>query len=244
MLTGTADLGQLSLAVPVMENLDGEPVSFEGVEVLQAAFETPYAHRQATLPPGLHPTTPPVLVLLAWRVPDSPSGPFAMAQARVSCRSGVRPRGYVTGAVIDNPGAARLLSSRFGLPAREGTVNLVRRYDRSELVVVCDGKTVLHLIGSDPDPLNPADVQFSVTTALAQTPRGLRLVQVEPEYDLRRLERIRPRMVTFDAQAWGEPLLEPRHPVSATVSVGDVTIPRLRYLSRPDVTAFEGTEKL
>jgi hypothetical protein len=32
--------------------------------------------------------------------------------------------------------------------------------------------------------------------------------------------------------------------VSATISVGDVTIPRLRYLSRPDVTAFEGTEKL
>jgi hypothetical protein len=244
MLTGTADLAHLSLAVPIMEELDGEPVSFEGVEVLQAAFETSYANRQATLPPGLHPTTPPVLVLLAWRVPDSPSGSFQLAQARVSCRSGVRPRGYVTGAVIDNAGAAQLLSSRFGLPGREGTVSLVRRYDRSELIVTCDGRTVLHLIGSDPDPLSPGDVQYSVTTALAQTPRGLRLVQVEPEYDLRRVERIRPRLVAFDAPAWGEPLLEPRHPVSATISVGDVTIPRLRYLSRPDVTAFEGTEKL
>jgi hypothetical protein len=234
----------MSLVVPTMERLDGEAVRFEGVEVLQAAFETSYAHRQATLPPGLHPTTPPVMVLLAWSVADSPWGPFGLVQARVACRSGVRPRGYVAGAVIDNPSVAHLLSSRFGLPGRAGAVNLVRRYDRSELVVACDDQTVLHLIGSDPDPLSPGDVQFSVTAALAQTPRGLRLVQVEPEYDLSRVERIRPRLNVFDPEAWSDPLLEPRHPVSATVSVGDVTIPRLRYLSRPDVTAFEGTEKL
>jgi hypothetical protein len=244
VLTGTADLGRLSLAVPNIDRLEGEPVHFEGVEVVQAAFETSYAHRQATLPPGLHPTTPPMMVLLAWRVPDSPWGPFGAVQARVACRSGVRPRGYVTGAVIDNPRVAELLSSRFGLPVGAGTVSLVRRYDRSEVIVMCEGKTVLHLIGSDPDPLSPADVQFSVTTTLAQTPRGLRLVQVEPEYNLRRVERIRPRLVAFDAEAWAEPLLEPRHPVSATVSVGDITIPGLRYVSRPDVTAFEGTERV
>jgi hypothetical protein len=227
-----------------MDSLDGESVRFDDVEVLQAAFETSYAHRQATLPPGLHPTTPPLLVLLAWNVSDSPWGPFAMVQARVSCRSGVRPRGFVTGGVTDNPDAARALTSRFGLPLHQGEITLARCYDRSELTVSRDGKTVLHLVGLDPDPLNPTDVQFSVTTTLATTPRGLRLIQVEPEYELRRVERLRPRLVTFDAPAWGERLLEPRQPVSATVAVGDVTIPRLRYVSRPDVTAFEGTEKL
>jgi hypothetical protein len=244
VLSGTADPGRLAKSAPTMESLDAEPVAFEDVEVLQAAFETPYAHRQATLPPGLHPTTPPLLVLLAWKVPDSPWGPFNMVQARVACRSGVRPRGYVTGGITDNPDAARLLSSRFGLPLRPGDVSLTRRYDRSELIVAEDGKTALHLTGLDPDPLSPADVQFSVTTTLALTPRGLRLVQVDPEYTLRRVERIRPRIGDFDPAAWAEPLLEPRHPVSATISVGDVTIPRLRYVSRPDVSAFGGTEKL
>jgi hypothetical protein len=107
-----------------------------------------------------------------------------------------------------------------------------------------NGRTAAHVVGIDPDPLSPEDVQFSVTTTLARTPRGLRLVQVEPEYELRRIERVRARMVAFDGAAWGEPMLEPRHPVSATVAVGDVTIPRLRYLSRPDVIAFEGTEKV
>ena len=244
MLSGTADPERLAMSAPAMDSLDGEPARFEEVEVLQAAFETSYSHRQTTLPPGLHPTIPPLMVLLAWKVPDGPWGPFAMVQARVSCRSGVRPRGYVTGGVIDNPDAGRVLSSRFGLPLRQGEVSLVRRYDRAELVVSRDGKTALHLAGLDPDPLSPTDLQFSVTTTLAKTPRGLRLIQSEPEYDLRRVERIRPRLSAFDATAWGEPLLEPRHPVSATVSVGDVIIPRLRYVSRPDVTAFEGTEKL
>jgi hypothetical protein len=244
VLSGTADLDRLALSAPTMDSLDGGPVRFEEVEVIQAAFETSYSHRQATLPPGLHPTTPPLLVLLAWKAADGPWGPFAMVQARISCRSGVRPRGYVTGGVVDNPDAAKALSSRFGLPLRPGEVSLVRRYDQSELVVSRDGKTALHLAGLDPDPLSPTDLQFSVTSTLAITPRGLRLVQVEPEYDLRRVERIRPRLSAFDAAAWGEPLIEPRHPVSGTVSVGGVTIPRLRYVTRPDVTAFEGTEKL
>jgi Acetoacetate decarboxylase (ADC) len=244
VLSGTADLDRLALSAPTMDSLGGETARFEEVEVIQAAFETSYSHRQATLPPGLHPTTPPLLVLLAWKVSDGQWGPFTMVQARISCRSGVRPRGYVTGGLIDNPDAARALSSNFGMPLRQGEISLVRRYDRSELVVSRDGVTVLHLAGLDPDPLSPTDLQFSVTTTLALTPRGLRLVQVEPEYDLRRVERIRARLSAFDAAAWGEPLLEPRHPVSATVSVGDLTIPGLRYVTRPDVTAFEGTEKL
>ncbi|HUJ67187.1 MAG TPA: acetoacetate decarboxylase family protein [Acidimicrobiales bacterium] len=244
MLTGTAHLDQLAILAPTMASLDGEAVRFEAVEVLQAAFETSFAHRQDTLPPGLHPTTPPLLVLLAWKVPDGPLGPFAMVQARISCRSGVRPRGFVAAGVIDNEKAGAVLSSRFGLPAQPGTVRLVRQYDRVELAVAVNGRSALHLTGLDPDPLSAGDVQLSVTATLATTPRGLRLVQVEPEYELHRVERVRPRLLDFDAAAWGQPRLEPRQPVAGIVAVGAMTIPRLRYVSRPDVSAFEGTEKL
>jgi hypothetical protein len=102
----------------------------------------------------------------------------------------------------------------------------------------------VHLIGADPEPLGQADVQFSVTSTLAETPRGLRLVQVEPEYELQRVERVRPNILAFEPELWDQPLLRPCDPVAATVSVGTVTIPRLRYLSRPDVSAFEGTETI
>jgi hypothetical protein len=244
VLTGAADLDALADQAPDMASLDTQPVRFEGVEVLQAMFELPYSSRQLTLPAGLHPTTPPLLVLLTWKVSDGPWGPFAMAQARVSCRSGVRPRGLVKVCTVDSPTAARELASRWGLPTVEGTVQLRRGYDQVELLVSQAGVTAAHLVGLDPDPLTPGDVQFTVTTTLARTPRGLRLVQIEPEYQLHRVERLRPRLNTFDPGAWGGPLIEPRYPVSATIAVGDVTIPGLRYVSRPDVLAFEGTERI
>lgn len=244
MLSGTGDLGTLAARAPVMTGLDAGPLSLGGVEVMQAAFELPYASREPLLPRGLHPTTPPLLVVLAWRVRDSPWGPFSMAQARVSCRSGVRPRGFVAGCVVDNAAAGAALAAGWGLPAVAGDVELHRGYDRAELVATQDGAMTLHVVGTDPDPLGAGDVQFTVTTTLAMTPRGLRLVQVEPEYVLSRVERVRPQLLSFDGAAWGTPGIVPGYPVAATVAVGDVTVPRLRFVSRPDVNAFEGTEQV
>jgi hypothetical protein len=240
VLTGTAALDALAETAPTMASLDPDPVTFEDAEVLQAAFEMAYSSREATLPPGLHPTTPPLMVVLAWAVPDSEWGPFTMAQVRVSCRSGVRPRGYVAGCLVSSAEAATGLSSRWGIPARVAPVRLDRFYDS----VVLDAGPALHLTGLDPDPLNPGDVQYTVTTTLADTPRGLRLVQVEPEYELRRVERIRPRLDHFDAGPWAAPGLTPHSPVSATIGVGKVSIPKLRFVSKPDVLAFEGTESV
>lgn len=240
MLSGTASLDELSSRAPTMPSLDPEPVTFEGIEVLQAAFEMSYASRQATLPPGLHPTTPPLMVVLAWRVPESAWGPFTMAQVRVSCRSGVRPRGFVAGCLVDTDAAASELSARWGFPTRVAPVRLERRYD----CTVLDAGAGLAATGLDPDPLGAGDVQYSVTSTLAHTPRGLRLVQVEPEYELTRVERVRPRLDRFDDAAWGGLGLAPRHPVSASIGVGALSIPRLRFVSRPDVMAFEGTETI
>jgi hypothetical protein len=244
MLTGRADVNLLAARAPVMTSFAAEPLHLEEAEILQAAFEQPYALRETSLPPGLYATSPPLLVLLVWQVARSPWGPFALAQARVSGRSGARPRGFVVGCVIDNPEAAAALASDWGLPAVPGSVELLRGYDRAELAVQADGRTAVRMVGLDPDPLSVDDVQFSVTTTLATTPRGVRLVQLEPEYELRRVERLRPRLDSFDARAWGGPPLEPGYPVAATISVGDITIPPIRYVSRPDVSAFQGTEQL
>ena len=244
MLSGTATLDELAARAPVMASLDAPPVALSDVEVLQSTFELRYSSREPALPAGLHPTTPPLLVVLAWRAPSSPWGPFTMAQARVSCRSGVRPRGFVAGCIVDTAVAASGLAGSWGLPAVVGRVSLDRRYDRAELLVEGPDGPAAHLVALDPDPLGPDDVQFTVTTTLATTPRGLRLVQLEPEYELRRVERVHPRLLVFDGAQWRQPALRPYHPVSATVAVGQVTIPKLRFLSRPDVNAFEGTEKI
>jgi hypothetical protein len=244
VLTGTAQLDELAAGAPVIESFDAQPVRFERVEVLQALFEQPYDTREANLPPGLHPTTPPLLILLAWAVEDSPWGPFSLAQARVSCRSGVRPRGFVRSCIVDNPDAGAALASTWGLPVKPGRVRLSRHYDGLELAVEREGTVAASFSGLDPDPLDPGDVQYTVTTTLARTPRGLRLVQVEPDYEPDRVERLAPRLNTFDTRAWGATGLRPVYPVSASIAVGALTIPKVRFLSRPDVPAFEGTEKI
>jgi hypothetical protein len=244
VLTGTADVARLAAGAPTMSSFDACAVTVRSVEVLQAVFEMRWTARQVTLPPGLHPTNPPIMTVLAWRAADSPWGPFSLAQARVGCRSGVRPRGLVAGCVNDNPGAAGALAAGWGLPGRHGVVELRRRYDAVEVDVMAGGRPVLSLVGLHPDPLRPADVQYTVTMTLANTPRGVRLVQVEPEYELTRVERLRARLTAFEPSAWGDEALAPSTPVSATVGVGDVTLPPLRFVSRPDVSAFEGTERV
>jgi hypothetical protein len=244
MIVGSARIEDLADECPRIAGFGAEPVVLAGAEVLQAMFEMPVSAREALVPPALHPTNPALCAILAWRCPESPWGPFSLAQVRAQARSGLRPRGFVTGAVCDNPAAADALAADFGFPARVGEVLLRRAYDAAWLEVALGGRSVLALEGMDPEPLLPADVHYSVTLNLAETPRGLRLVQVEPEYEVSRAERLRPRLLSFHPEAWGDRHLDPYHPVSASVVSATITIPPVRFVCRPDVLAFEGTEKV
>jgi acetoacetate decarboxylase len=242
VLLGTADVAALAQGAPVMEALDTDALVLPQATLLHAAYEMPGATRETLLPPALHPTDPP---LVGWTVVASdagPLGPFAMAALRVSCRSGVRPRGFLVCAVVDSDAAARALAARWGFRCRAGEVRLARHYDAVGATVRVDGRTILELALRDPDPLGPHDVQVTASMHLAKTPRGVRLVQVDPTFAIARAERGRPQLAAFEAAAWGDARIAPVHPVSAWTAVADVTLPRLRYLCRPDVWAFDGTE--
>ena len=244
VITGTARLADLQARRPRLERFDAEPVSLPRVEIVQAMFEMPIAVRECIVPAGLHPTNPPALVLHAWRCPESPWGAFLLVQARAQTRSGVRPRGFVTGAACDNAAAGAALASGFGYPAQMAEIRWQRSYDTVRLEVARGGETVLALEGADPEPLAPGDVQFSGTLNLADTPRGWRLVQVDPEFQPTRAERLQPKLATFSPAAWGDPRLDPYYPVSASLTLADIAIPALRFVCRPEELAFTGTEKV
>jgi hypothetical protein len=244
MIVGSARLEDLKARRPRLPALDAPAVALPGAEVLQAMFEMPASARECIVPAGLHPTNPAALVLQAWRCPESPWGAFSLVQARAQTRSGVRPRGFVTGAACDNPQAARALAEGFGYPALPAEIRWQRAYDAVRLTVVRHGETVLAFEGADPDPLAPGDVQFSGTLNLADTPRGWRLVQVDPEFRPTRSERLRPKLSAFSPAAWGDARLDPYYPVSASITTADVTIPALRFLCRPEELAFTATEKV
>jgi hypothetical protein len=242
VLSGTASVAELARDPARLDDFDTEPLVLGDVEIFQATFEMRVGGRQASLPAGLHPTNPPTCVFQVWRAADTPWGPLAVAQARVASRSGLRPRGFVQGCVVTSGAAAEALRRRFGFPARVGEVTLRRHYDGTEVSVVLDGADVLRITGADPEPLAPGDVAYSSAVTLADTPRGLRLVQVDVDATLERAERLRPRLDAFRAEPWMHPSVAPYHPVSASIAVGGLTLPRLRFVSRPDELAFTGTE--
>jgi hypothetical protein len=242
MRVGTADLSQLGARAPQLPSFPTEALALGGVEVLQACFEMRAASREPLLPAGLHPTNPATCIVLAWRCAESVWGPFSLVQLRIGCRSGVRTRGFVWAAACDQPDAARELAAHWGFPARLAHIALSRRYDGCALRVEIDGRAVLGVDATDPDPLAPDDVQYTGTLTLAHTPRGLRLVQIEPRTTLERAERLRPRLAAFDANAWESAALTPYYPVSASIGVGRIEIPPVRFVCRPDVLAFQGTE--
>jgi hypothetical protein len=245
MLTGTASVEDFLAHAATMSGFDTDELTLDGIEVFQAMFEMRIAGREASLPPSLHPSAVPTFVAQVWRCRESPWGPFGLAQGRVGSRSGLRPRGHIQACVCDNPVAADALRTRWGFPAHDGTVALHRHYDAVEASVAVGSATVLSLRGSDPEPLGDHDVAYSGSVAVAHTPRGLRLVQIDYDVAAGRVERVRPQLDVLEAAGFGmHPTVDPYHPVSASIAVGSITLHRLRFVCRPDEIAFTGTESV
>jgi hypothetical protein len=228
MLIGSAPVE--SFPRGMVSSWDTPALTLDDVVIVQAMFELRATAREAVLPPSLHPTNPPTLVVQAWSAPA-----LCLVQVRVQCRSGLRPRGFVTGSLSDAPATL----APWGFACRTGEVAVRRGYDVT--TVDTDG---LHLRLVDPEPLDTGDAQYSSTLNLADTPNGVRLVQLDVDAHLTRVERARPSLEGFDAPAWGNPLLDPWHPVSATVATGQLVLEPVRFCCRPDVLAFEGTESV
>ena len=240
MLVGSGDVERLAQRAPELGSLKAEPLTLPGVELAQITFELEGQGIEALFPPGLHPTLPVLAVFAFWRASDGPLGAFTLAQLRLSCRSGARPRR--TRRRGAGAGARTELNARFAFGARRAAVSLARFYDRVDAAVALDGRRVLDVHGKAPLPLATSDLQFFASVHPARTPQGLRLVQVDADYRLVRAERARPALEAFDAAAFGEPGLKLGYPVAAAVALGEVTLPRIRYVLRPDVLAFQGTE--
>src|SRR5512137_2613099 len=102
MLIGSANVSELAAATPIIDHFDGALLVCEQAEILQVMYEIATPHREAMLPPALHPTDPPLVSWLFYRCAASPWGRFAMAQTRIECRSGLRLRAFLVSAVVDN----------------------------------------------------------------------------------------------------------------------------------------------
>lgn len=233
---------------PLLRPSNEEPWVLERAQILQVMFELEQGCMTSLLPPALHPTIPPTLVVTIMRVPTSPAGPFTLAEAKVGCRSGARPRALSVRTYCDNAAACEVLASRWGYPVGSARVTLTRRYDRCFGTVELDGRVVLdaHLV--DPEAISGADIQYLAVLNAARVERDgaavPRLVQVDPEYRFHSADRGRPELKAFDGEAFGLPGAEPYWPVSASWAVADVSMPELRYLVDPAKPPLVAVERL
>jgi hypothetical protein len=208
-----------------------EPLELPGATVLQVIYEFSPVDRDALFPPALHPVNPPCVAWSFLHAPASVLGPFTLFETRLLCRSGLRTRGYQVDCVVDNEDVAHELASQWGFCARAADVSLERRYDGT--TGRAGGIEIGH---THPMAISPGDLQYTASMHAAELPdRGIRLLQVERAYDFKQAERGTP-FARGSAMA--------AHPVSASSAAADVILKPIRFVCRPDVTAFEGTEPL
>jgi hypothetical protein len=244
LLNGTADPAEIARHAPTIDGFDTEPAVLEGMELVQVLYEIDSGSSEALLPPGLHPTVPPVVRWSFYRIAESPWGPFQLAQTRIECRSGLRHRSYLLGGLIDNATAAGELTRRWAFRVVQGELGIERGYYETRAWARRQGRAALDVALRDPVPLGVDDVQFIASMHAANTPRGLRLIQCEPIHELERVERGKPEVIAFDPGAFGDADVRPVYPISAVLCLGRATLPRLRFVCRADVSAFAGTESV
>ncbi len=242
MLIGTANLEQLAAEAAEVPRFAAHDIVCEDVVCLQLTAEMPNTAREAVLPPSLHPTVPAALSIQAFAVGNSPWGSFNFATTRVSCRSGVRARGFTTRTIVDNAQACTGLSSQLGFPAVTGDISFRHGYDGASVKVAHDGRDILHIEAIDPEPMGLDDVQYTGTLNLAQTPKGLRLMQVEAHTQASRVDRVQARLEDFDGAGWGNPLLDPVYVIAASITRISLVYPPVRFVCKADELAFTGTE--
>ncbi len=244
MLVGNADLDALAAQAPQVPAFVESAIDLQDVTCFQLTAEMRNSAREAVLPPSLHPTVPAALSVQVYEVGASTWGSFKFATVRVSCRSGVRARGFTTATYVDAKNACAGLRDRLGFPAELGEVAFRHGYDGVEIAVQRQGTTVLKITAIDPEPMANDDVQYTGTLNLAHTPLGLRLLQVETTTQATQVDRLTSRLRVFDGAAWGNALLEPYMVIAATVVKMQMHFAPIRFVCKADELAFTGTESV
>jgi hypothetical protein len=243
-LLGTREVAPLLEGTAVMDGYGTEPLELKGVSILNLVFEIRQEAMVSLLPPSLHPTIPPTVVVTVTNAPESPFGAFTLAEVRAGCRAGARPRGFLTRCYTDSAEAAGELARRWGYPAHSAAVSLKKGYDRVTASVVLDGRDILSCEVINPEPIGGGDVQYlpNVNMARVQTSDGIipKIVQVDPDFAIAKADRGKPALLAFDPGAWLLDGADPWWPVSGSYVTADMTLPHLRYILDPVTPAVQG----
>jgi hypothetical protein len=245
--SGALQLKDWMSRVPQLDGYGTQPLVLKGATVMNLASEIAALAGDPLVPAAMNPSIPPYVHCTISVFPETPLGPFKVAELRIVARAAYRPRAFVLRSFIDNAPAARELSSRWGYPAAAGTIEMRERHDRVETMVHTGGRLILHGEMRQREIVAGVDLQFISSMHLVRNRADGKLVlmQVDPEYAVARAERGDSNIILVDREAWhtGEHLVL-TNPMTATLAYCDVTLPRIRYICDPERPAYEGTTRV
>jgi hypothetical protein len=244
MVTGTADLDLREARAPEMASLATEPLTLGDVEIFKVNHELGWEAYRSVLPPALIPPNPPFVSWLFVRAPEGELGTFNLALMLIGCRAGSEARAFAFKAYVDGEQAGRVLRERFGIAADRANIRLHRQYDAVFATIEVDGRTALDVVARDPHILGTTDVTYSPIMVLARTQLGPRLLNIDVQTTIHQAERLKPQVNRFDRTSWGSADLRPSNPIAASMTAADLTLPRLRYVCDPRISALLGTEEI
>ncbi len=234
---GTLDIAQWAAGgVSKFDPWDGDAWVLKNAELLAVSIEIQPVAR-ALLPPGMHPSVPMYAVFSVGRFPESPVGPFTMAQVLISGRVGIRPRGFALKTLVNNETARRELAARWGYPVAAGEAKIISRHDRVQAEVRAGGVSVLECELTDREPIEGSDSEPLASTNLARNAADdkLVLIQVEPAYEYSKAERGRPRVLSFDQTVWRTSgHVQLNQGITAVYSQCELALPPPRFIMDPE----------
>ena len=200
-------------------------------EILYVLYELPMRTAVARLPVSLHPSVPAVLGITFLHAQDSPFGSFTLAYLAIACRTGIKPRHFVTGAFCDNDSASQFFANRYGFACGSATVECRATYDRVRGAIAVAGMTILDVAISDYLPLIGIGGMIKYSPPLTATTinDAPAMVQFEAAYDFKRSIRGKPRLAHYAQDALGDRALVPTTPIAGSHAVCDVHLMPARF---------------
>lgn len=219
-----------------------DPVVLNDAEIFYSLFEMPMASALARLPRSLHPSIPAVLGVTFIRATQGPLGAFTLAYVGIACRTGIKPRHFITGAFCDSAQASKFFAMRYGFAVHSAEVHYHETYDRVRGFITHNGHVLLDLVIAECIPLVGAGATIKYSPPLNAVDIGGNpaLAQFEAAYEYKKVLRGKPQALVFDAEALGDGAVRPTHPIAGSHAVVDLHLLPVRFQVDLDIPAEAG----
>ena len=230
---GTGDIKTWLATAPAIATLKPEAWVLKNVRTLEARFEIDDMPADVLVPPSLRPCMPAYCSIAVSHIPDSPAGPFGLAEVRIAARVGPRPTFFLVNSFCNNEAARKELASRWGYRVAPGKVALKELHYVATGSVTVNGKTVLEVKLTNREPL-PGTRFNQLPTVNLTTLNGkpiLAGLSIESNFSNndKGLQK-----VTLDGEACRTGnAIRITNPMAATVGIADWTMGAIEFTADP-----------